>query len=493
MDLAMVLKKRYSSYHWRLFVPIVVMMWSIIVLLMWFQHHREMEYRETSIKKQLAFFNSRILYAHANNVDLKEFMESLKHFFSDSRFEDVRVSVYMKDDFEKGAPPRYYMGKPIGLDFITAQSREDEDDGHIHTDTRFDNQSMFFYKACRSNDGEIYVFTAMPLTVSLSDALNTADVSFWIVLSLLLIGSTVITYWTTTTLTRNITMLKKFALDANNPNVRFDESKFPHNELGDISREIVRLYRERSDALERSKREHNIAIHAIEEKSRIKRQLTNNINHEIKTPVGVIKGYLDTVLSSDDMDEKTRDYFLKRAQQNVDRLCSLLNDVSTITRLEEGSSNIPLQAVDLHSIVFSIDNDFETSGMNGNMTFKYDIPLDCEVLGNTNLLTSTITNLIKNAVIHSRGTVMELRLVAESEKYYTFSFSDNGSGVEDSHLPHLFDRFYRVDSGRSRKSGGTGLGLPIVKSIIETMGGSISVHNRSVGGLEFMFTLKKAI
>ena len=86
---------------------------------------------------------------------------------------------------------------------------------------------------------------------------------------------------------------------------------------------------------------------------------------------------------------------------------------------------------------------------------------------------------------------MGIKLVVESEKHYTFSFYDNGVGVEPDHLPHLFERFYRVDAGRSRKSGGTGLGLPIVKNTIEALGGSISVHNRTEGGLEFLFTLEK--
>lgn len=119
-------------------------------------------------------------------------------------------------------------------------------------------------------------------------------------------------------------------------NAVFDESKFSHDELGDISREIVKIYRAMEKAMEQSKREHEVAMYAVEEKSRIKRQLTNNINHEIKTPVGVIRGYLDTVLSSPEMDDRTRTQFLLRAQSNVTRLCSLLSDVSTMTRLEEG-------------------------------------------------------------------------------------------------------------------------------------------------------------
>lgn len=108
------------------------------------------------------------------------------------------------------------------------------------------------------------------------------------------------------------------------------------------------------------------------------------------------------------------------------------------------------------------------------------------------MLTSAISNLFKNAAIHSRGTRIGMSLVSESENFYTFSFWDNGQGVSEEHIPHLFERFYRVDAGRSRKSGGTGLGLPIVKNTIDSLGGAISVYNRSKGGLEFLFTLKKA-
>ena len=94
-------------------------------------------------------------------------------------------------------------------------------------------------------------------------------------------------------------------------------------------------------------------------------------------------------------------------------------------------------------------------------------------------------------MLHSKGTEIGIHLIAESEQFYTFAFWDNGHGVDPANIPHLFDRFFRVDSGRSRKTGGTGLGLPIVKNTIEAMGGVLSAHNRSNGGLEFVFTLKK--
>lgn len=472
-------------------MPMVLSSWLLVGFMMAYNYKHEKELREEAIERQLNVFSGRIIMAHKLGLDLDNFLEMVTVFFTDSRFDGVRISVYDKDSFYSSATPKHHIGRPIDKEFVASQAGRDVTDD-FHESLENKRGEWFYYRATKSNDGEILVYVAMPHTAMISEALNATDAAFWILLVALLAVSTLIAYWITTVITRNIKMLRDFAANANNDKVRFDESQFPHNELGDISREIVRLYRERSEALAKSQREHNVAIHAVEEKARLKRQMTNNINHELKTPVGVIKGYLDTVLNSKDIDESTRTYFLKRAQDNVDRLCNLLNDVSTMTRLEEGSGNIPVTEIDFHDLVFAIDNDFATSGMTGNMTFEYDVPLDCEVLGNTNLLTSCISNLIKNAVVHSHGTAMGIRLVAQSEKYYTFAFWDNGRGVENTHIPHLFDRFYRADAGRSRKTGGTGLGLPIVKNIIESLGGSISVHNRSVGGLEFMFTLRKS-
>lgn len=470
----------------------VLTSWIIVISITVYNYHREKSYREENIQQQLGMFSSRIISAHKANLDIKQFMDMMSVFFKDSKLENIKVSVFLKSDSTtSSSTPSYYIGKPIDRTYLAEQKGISESDAYIGTGESRSGKS-YYYKVSKSSDGDVMVYTAMPYTDALEEALTVADGTYWLILAILLAGVTVVAYIITTSITSNIKMLRDFANNANNKKVRFDETKFPHNELGDISREIVRLYRERSEAIEKSQREHNIAMHAIEEKTRIKRQMTNNINHELKTPVGVIKGYLDTVLTEKTMDEDTRNYFLKRAQDNVDRLCNLLNDVSTMTRLEEGSGNIPITTVDFHDLVYAIDNDFATAGMTGNMTFDFDIPLDCEVKGNQNLLTSAISNLIKNATIHSHGTKMGLRLVSQSDKYYTFTFWDNGTGVDPSHIPHLFDRFYRVDSGRSRKTGGTGLGLPIVKNIIEALGGSMSVSNRSKGGLQFMFTLQKA-
>lgn len=154
----------------------------------------------------------------------------------------------------------------------------------------------------------------------------------------------------------------------------------------------------------------------------MKRELTNNLNHELKTPIGVIRGYIDTILSTPDMDDQTRTRFLQRAQQNVNRLCTMFEDVSTMTRLEEAGAKIPLTDVNFHDLLFTLENDMNDSGIYGNMEFSYDVPINCHVRGNSTLLSGMISNLAKNASIHSHGTKMGVKLVIESPQFYTFAF-----------------------------------------------------------------------
>lgn len=176
----------------------------------------------------------------------------------------------------------------------------------------------------------------------------------------------------------------------------------------------------------------------------------------------------------------------------MDRLTFLLKDVSSITRLDEAGAQVEVTPFDFHDLVYNIASDLEVSHINEGMDFDWDIPFDTMVLGNYTLLNNALMNLIRNSAKYSKGSVMSLTVIGSDEGMYTFRFADNGTGVGEEHIPHLFDRFYRVDEGRARKSGGTGLGLPIVKSTFEALGGKITVSNAKPHGLEFIFTLKKA-
>ncbi|MDE6469146.1 MAG: HAMP domain-containing histidine kinase, partial [Muribaculaceae bacterium] len=181
----------------------------------------------------------------------------------------------------------------------------------------------------------------------------------------------------------------------------------------------------------------------------------------------------------------------RKAQEHVDRLVNLIADVSAITRLEEGGELIATEELDYHDIAYTISSDLEESGALGQMSFSFDVPLDCKVNGNYNLLSGMIINLCKNAASYSKGTMCELVCTGSDNKFYFFEFRDNGVGVGEEHIEHLFERFYRIDAGRSRKAGGTGLGLPIVQNTVLAHGGTITVENGKPSGLVFKFSLPK--
>lgn len=267
---------------------------------------------------------------------------------------------------------------------------------------------------------------------------------------------------------------------------------FEHDELGELSLHIVDLYQRLRKASNDIQREHNNALHEQQEKLRIKRQLTNNINHELKTPVAAIQGYLETMIANKDMDEEQRMAFIEKCYAHSQRLTQLLQDVSTITRLEDGSSHIECEAVDLRGIIDEIAAEVALLPVERQMRVNIELPQSMMVNGNSTLLMSIFKNLTDNAIAYSGGRDIFVRLTATDNKLYTITFADNGIGVDEEHINHIFERFYRVDKGRSRKLGGTGLGLSIVKNAVLFHGGDISVTNRKTGGLEFKITLPRA-
>lgn len=478
------------SYKWRIFIPTVVMVWLMMGAILLYQYNREVNYRTESVGAQLGLINTYVKEAYERKENLRSILSFVSQYLDNSIYENVRVTLYTKDG---GLID--YIGRPIptvfnGQDPATELLGDKSSILESREDARHRN-NLIFYLPDVTEDGQVYMRTAMPNDVTLSETIRSTK-GMWLFIVILGVVCTVMVYLAVRMLSRNILLLHHFATNAAAGREIDQSYAFPHDELGDISRQIISLYRSRTEAMAQVEREHEVAMHAIEEKSRIKSQLTNNINHELKTPIGIIKGYIDTILTDrDKMPDETKYKFLERASANVDRLCGLLNDVSTMTRLEEGGEKIPVSEVDFHDLVYQLNSDFRAAYSQSKMTFSFDIPLGCKVKGNANVLTSLITNLMRNAMMHSHGTAMELRQLSESKDYYTFSFADNGIGVPPESLPHLFERFYRVDTGRSRKAGGSGLGLPIVRNVVVVLGGAISVKNRSTGGLEFIFTLPK--
>ena len=318
------------------------------------------------------------------------------------------------------------------------------------------------------------------------------DDDIFISIIFIAVATVVVSLFLAIRINRNITRLRRLALAMERGDEKESMPKFANDELGDIARHIIDLYGRLSEASESIKREHDKALHEEQEKLRIKRQLTNNINHELKTPVAAIQGYLETMTTSKDITDEERNAFIAKSYAHCQRLTQLLTDVSTITRMEDGSSRIEREKVDLRNIVGEIASEVALLPDDKRMRMNVDLPTPMPVYGNYTLLMSIIKNLTDNAIAYSGGRDIYVKCLGESDGMYTISFADNGIGIEDDHIDYIFERFYRIDKGRSRKLGGTGLGLSIVKNGVLFHGGNIEVKNRKVGGLEFTFTLPKA-
>ncbi len=231
-----------------------------------------------------------------------------------------------------------------------------------------------------------------------------------------------------------------------------------------------------------------------EEQSRLKKQLTQNVAHEFKTPVCSIQGYLETIIQNypHNLGEEQLMHFLQRCYTQSNRLSSLVADISQLNEMSESSQVVKKEVVDLSAVVYGMLQEINNRLAAHNIHVDNALPEKLLLLGDASMLYSIFRNLFDNTIAYAGdGSTIKLSCYRSDERFYYFSFSDNGAGVPEEHLTRIFERFYRVDKGRSRKLGGTGLGLAIVKNAVALHGGTISARRSREGGLEMVFTLQR--
>ncbi len=234
-----------------------------------------------------------------------------------------------------------------------------------------------------------------------------------------------------------------------------------------------------------------ISREQAEKETRMRRELTQNIAHELKTPVASILGYTDTIIDSPDIAEEVKNQFIARTNAQARRLSTLLQDISTLNRMDYAKDMITMERVNISVLFADIVQETAIAMDAHQMKLQNYLPQDIIVHGNYSLLYSIFRNLMDNAINYA-GQGTEIEVSAEQlSGFWHFTFKDNGTGIPAQHQPRIFERFYRIDKGRSREMGGTGLGLAIVKNAVLMHGGTISVSTPDTGGLAFDFTVRK--
>ena len=461
----------------KLYISVLSVFLAFAVAFIIFQHEREKQYKAEILDLRLQDYNDQMkvsldFLGKTDETTLSEYVR--RHHVNNLRVTliDARGNVFFDNMRKDYANIPNHSNR---TEFVKALKN-----GRATTLERKSQtlDAYYFYSTTYYPKEGYMIRTALPYDDNLSKSLE-ADLHFiWFAVAAILI-LTILLYRFIHTLGENIDKLKTFAWRADkNKSIDIDDLiVFSNDELGEIAERIIKIYRRLQSTRQ--------------EQDTLKRELTQNVAHELKTPAASIQGYLETILNHTDMDEERRMLFLQRCFAQSKRLTSLLQDISTLNKLDDAPELHDFEPVNISELVQSIQRETALQLTQREMSFDNRLPDELWISGNRSLLYSVFRNLMDNAIAYA-GQRTTIQLMAEDTgEQWTFVFSDNGVGVPTQHLPRLFERFYRVDKGRSRAIGGTGLGLSIVKNAILLHHGTISVKNNDGGGLQFTFSIRK--
>lgn len=245
--------------------------------------------------------------------------------------------------------------------------------------------------------------------------------------------------------------------------------------------------------VEKFARDKKIEIESLKGRESYRKEFMGNVSHELKTPLFTVQGYILTLLDGAIKDKKVRKKYLRRASKGVDRLIYIVNDLDMITKLESGDLHLYKEKFDIVDVVKNVFELLEMKADKKEITLSFDkVYTPIYVDADKDRIQQVLTNLIVNSIKYGKdGGTTEISLEDLSQKKILVRITDNGEGIAKEHIPRLFERFYRVDKSGSRQEGGSGLGLSIVKHIIEAHDEKIYVESDYEVGSEFSFTLKK--
>ena len=263
-----------------------------------------------------------------------------------------------------------------------------------------------------------------------------------------------------------------------------DGNKFTDDIADPIERfnaEIIQLASDRQKELDHLKKLENY-----------RKEFLGNVSHELKTPIFNIQGYIATLIDGGIDDPRINLEYLKRADKSVDRMINIIDDLETISQLETGTLSLDLERFNLVEMVYDICKQIEIQAQKKHISLHVVAEKEnIKILADRFRIRQIFSNLLSNSIKYVREDGETTIYMNQDKDKVRIRIADNGIGIETKHLPRIFERFYRVDKGRSREQGGTGLGLSIVKHIIEAHNESIHVESTEGKGTSFIFTLPK--
>lgn len=486
----MPLKRLKISYSTKLFIIVMAILTVCEVAFIAFQYSREQRYREELLNAQLTVLNYQMLdHFQGGMVDLETWVRTI-----DLPIQSLHLTVFDREGnilYDNTGIEE--INNPLQLSELSmANESEDHKGFFVHNNDKEDDDSFYYYAALK--EGDLFARTgALGHDVGLMEFMQIDRTFIWYAIFIYVVVLA-ITWYASSRMGSTIRRLSQFAQRAEEGKEIYDTEAFPRNELGNIAHNIILLYVRLLRTIADRDRQAAIAMREEQEKAHLKRELTNNINHELKTPVSAISLELETLmLHMDRLSDDQKKTLISRCKANSDRLLRMIQDILTLTRLDDGSDAIQKEHLSLRDIVDDCVDALLPKAEDVGIGFEIDLPETMMMLGNGPLLESIFNNLIVNAINYSGGSTISIFLQAEDENSYRVIIGDDGCGIGEEHLEHLFDRFYRIEKGRSRKKGGTGLGLAIVKRAANFHGGDITVRNLPTGGLEFTLTVSKSM
>ena len=482
-------RKTYTKFHLRLFWSVTSALLLISFCFAGFQYIRERQYRIDLLLNRLNY------QTDAVHAALKR-GQPLDNFDVGSNF---RVSII---DFSGKV---VYDSEVKDLQNVENHSNRKEFRQALEKGTGYDLRrrsastgDVYFYSAKKYDHGIIRI--GAPYDSDVASNLKITFVYIAITGAILLIF-VVVFYNVMRHLGANINRLSDFVIkaeqedtaDFRHQDIDVFAGPFSNDEVGNISRHVVQIYGRLQKTKQALMTEQQRVLKQQAEQDRMKRQLTHNIAHELKTPVSSIQGYLETIINNKNIPPDTLENFIEKCYQQSTRLSALLQDISTLTRIDEAPGFVSKERVDLSKLIVDILEDAAIALKDKNIRVdNKTAALTLVCVCSQSLLYSIFRNLIDNTVAYAgEGVDIYIECNTEDPDYFFFSYSDNGVGIPDAHLERIFERFYRIDKGRSRKAGGTGLGLSIVKNAILLHGGTVNAKQRPGGGLEFVFSIRR--